>query len=44
MKRFINDEQGIESVDRALIFGLIILTAAMAAVGAQGFVRHGSHF
>lgn len=35
LKRFIRDERGIESVEWALILGIIVLAAVMAAIGAK---------
>lgn len=38
MKRFWSDERGIETVEWALILGIIVLVAVAAAVGAKDYM------
>jgi len=38
LKRFIRDERGIESVEWALILGLIVLAAVVAGSAAKGYM------
>jgi Flp pilus assembly pilin Flp len=39
LRRFLQDERGIESAEWALILGIIVLTAVVAATGAKDSMK-----
>jgi Flp pilus assembly pilin Flp len=39
LRRFLQDERGIESAEWALILGIIVLAAVTAASGAKGYMQ-----